>query len=329
MNGVNINHFQFEYDLTWMSFFQNHEGRTYTRYGGREDTAAESHVNKTSLIATMKKAMELHKSGTLKPISKYDPLPESIAIADDLPGVKKLQARRKESCIHCHEVKAFQLKVLRTDNKLTKSMVFTYPSPKTLGIAIDSKDQTLIKSVVEKSPAAKAGLQPNDRIQQVDNQSVFTFADTTRVLDLAPTGAAQLSIRIKREGKSIDTKLELADGWKTTGDPSWRESTHVVGPNSGFWGKRLTSTQRKSNNIDEGKLGLRITVIWGQWTREAKLRNGDIIVSIDGKTDDFGIKQLQTYLQMNRNWGDSVVFKVLRNGKPVSLTMNLPKTPTE
>ena len=36
MNGVNLNQFQFEYDLTWMAFLQDAEGRTYTRYGGRE-----------------------------------------------------------------------------------------------------------------------------------------------------------------------------------------------------------------------------------------------------------------------------------------------------
>ena len=44
MNGVNLNQFQFEYDLTWMAFFQNAEGRTYTRYGRREDHDAESHL---------------------------------------------------------------------------------------------------------------------------------------------------------------------------------------------------------------------------------------------------------------------------------------------
>ena len=51
MNGVNLNQFQFEYDLTWMAFFQNAEGRTYARYGGRDDSGPESHLTKASMNA--------------------------------------------------------------------------------------------------------------------------------------------------------------------------------------------------------------------------------------------------------------------------------------
>ena len=61
MNGINLDLFQFEYDLTWMSFFMDAENRIYTRYGGRDDSSPESHLNRESLLATMKSVVMLHK----------------------------------------------------------------------------------------------------------------------------------------------------------------------------------------------------------------------------------------------------------------------------
>ena len=61
MNGINLELFQFEFDLTWMSFFMDAENRIYTRYGGRDDSSPESHLNRNSLLATMRSALALHK----------------------------------------------------------------------------------------------------------------------------------------------------------------------------------------------------------------------------------------------------------------------------
>ena len=54
MNGVNINLFQFDYDLTWMAFFMDAHDGIYARYGGREDHDAESHLTKPSLLRVMR-----------------------------------------------------------------------------------------------------------------------------------------------------------------------------------------------------------------------------------------------------------------------------------
>ena len=75
MNGMNLNQFQFEYDLTWMAFFQNARGRTYTRYGGREDHGPESHLTKASLVRVMKQVLELHKTDSVQPANRYEPAP--------------------------------------------------------------------------------------------------------------------------------------------------------------------------------------------------------------------------------------------------------------
>jgi len=323
MNGVNIDHFQFEYDLTWMSFFQNEKGQTYLRYGGREDVGPESHLNKDSLLLAMKQTLVLHKQAEPRVFNRFEPSPDSKRTPEDIPSTQKLLANRQNKCIHCHDVKGALLRDLQANNKLEKSMVFSYPSPSNLGISLDAVHQNKIKNIIPASSAKSAGLKSGDVLKSLAEQPVFTFADVTRVLELAPNKGTLEGVA-SRGDEAITFKLDLANGWKAIGDPSWRESTHIVGPNSGFWGVALSSAQQKSLNIDGDRLAIRATAIWGQWAKKAGVKHGDIVTSIDGQSEKMSIKQLQTYLQMNKEWGETVKLTVLRKRRPVELTMILP-----
>jgi predicted metalloprotease with PDZ domain len=328
MNGIDLNRFPFEYDLTWMSFFQDSKGRTYARYGGREDSGPETQLNQKSLIRVMNQTLELHKTGDVKPSNRYEPAPESSLIPEQISTMKQMLAKRKVKCIHCHDVKSTQLKNLRSEGQFKREMIFTYPSPKNLGIQLNPIVQNEIKSVVKRSPAAAAGIRAGDSLKQIDGQRILTFADATRVLELAPE-TGELAIQVQRQGKTIDTKIELPDQWRNSEDPSWRESTHVAGPNSGFWGVKLDPQQRKRLKIAPDKLALRATAVWGDWAKKAGVRNGDVVVAIDGLSSEMGIKQLQTYLQMNKNWGDTVPVQIIRNGKRAELLLKLPSQPKD
>lgn len=328
MNGVDLNRFPFEYDLTWMSFFQDARGRTYARYGGREDSGPETQLNRKSLIRVMNQVLDLHKSGDVQPANRYEPTDGSSAVPEQIPTMKQMLAKRKVKCIHCHDVKSTQLKNLRSAGKFDRNMIFTYPSPLNLGIQINPVAQDEVKSVLPASAAAKAGMKAGDRSLRLDGQRILTFADATRVLELTPESGT-LPIEFQRDGKTIETEIALPDNWRVNGDPSWRESTHVAGPNSGFWAVKINDQQRKRLGIGPEKLALRTTAIWGSWTRQAGLKNGDVVVAIDGRSSDLSIKQLQTYLQMNRNWGDTIPILVIRNGKRVELSLTLPSGPQD
>lgn len=326
MNGIDLNRFQFEYDLTWMSFFQNADGQTYARYGGREDAGPESHLNKTSLLQLMQAVLELHKNDNPKPFSRYEPESNQRLTPEQIPAMKKMLAKRKNKCIHCHDVKSAQLKELAAAGKLNKEMIYTYPSPTNLGIEIDPQNQQTVAAVIPDSAADKAGILAGDILNQVADQKVLTFADITRVLELA-TDQSELTVDFQRAGKSASTTIRLQDRWRISPDPSWRESTHAVGPNSGFWAVRLNANQRKRLKIPPKNLALRVTSIWGGWTRRAGVKSGDVVLSIDNVTTDMSIKQLQTHLQLNKNWGDTVALSVNRNGKTVDLTITMPEQP--
>lgn len=324
MNGVNLNHFQFEYELTWMSFFQNAEGRTYTRYGGREDYNSESHLNKASLVKVMKQVLELHKKGAVQPANRFEPIANSVSTAEDIPTLKGMFAKRKESCIHCHDVQGARLLHLADQGKLRKDMIYTYPPPSRLGLHLDPLSQTNVSVVDPGSPAAAAGIKKGDTIKTVAKQRVLTLGDFSRVLELAP-GTGSVPLELTRDGKTISTKIKLKKGWQIGKDASWRQSTGLLGPSSGFWGREVNNEDKKRFGIKKEGLAIRINFIWGQWTKDAGIKHGDVVISIDGQNGDMTIRQLQAYLHLNRNWGDKINLTVIRGGKPRKLTMNLPK----
>ena len=329
MNGVNLNQFQFEYDLTWMAFFQNSEGRTYARYGGREDHDAESHLNKTSLLAVMHHVLRLHREGSVQPDDRYEPIATSMHRPEDIPSMKDMLSKRKMKCIHCHDVKAAMLREQRARGQLRKEMVFTYPSPRRLGIHLDPVIQNRVRKVDEDSAGHMAGIRPGDLIQTIDDHKVMTFADVTRVLELAPKFGGLLQFSCLRNEKSIVSTVRLPDGWQTGGDPSWRSSTGSVGPSSGIWGVRANDDQRKAIGIDADGLAMRVTFIWAPWAKKSGIKLGDFIVSVDGYKKDMTIRQLQSYLHLNRNWGDTITVTVRRDQRDMDLTFEFPADPPD
>jgi predicted metalloprotease with PDZ domain len=328
MNGVNLNQFQYEFDLTWMSFFQDAAGRTYARYGGREDQDAESYLTKASLLRLMRQVLALHETNDVQPVSRYEPVAEGERTPEDIPTMNRMMAKRKESCIHCHDVKVAQLRHLRDQGRLRKELVFTYPSPRNLGIQLHPDAQNVIQHVAPASAADDAGLRAGDVVESVDGQRILTFADFTRVLELAPA-AGMLPIVAKRAGHLERLTLSLPEGWRTSDDPSWRASVETVGPGGGFWGAPASAEERQELGIGEDDLALRVTFIWGEHTRAAGIKLGDYVVSIDGKTTNMNVRQIHTHLHLQRDWGDTVPVIVIRDGQQVELALHLPRRPPD
>ncbi|QEG22751.1 zinc metallopeptidase RseP [Mariniblastus fucicola] len=329
MNGINLDRFQFEFDLTWMAFFQNAEGRTYARYGGRDDGGAESWLTKQSLIKTMQKVLLLHQGNDVQPISKFEPFPDSVSTPADVPTLKPMMAKRKgSSCIHCHDVKNSALRHLHDTGKLKKSMVFTYPSPSLFGLNLDPDTQNVVASVEENSPAQKAGIRRGDVVNTSEGQRILTFADFTRVLEFAPAEGS-LNLTISRGEKLQDVKIELPEGWKISNDPSWRPSVGVVGSGGGFWGKAANAQQRKKAGLGPDALAIRVTFIWAKHAKEAGIKMNDLVVGVEGQVHDMNMRQFHNWLQLNRNWGDEVTLTVMRKGQRKNLKMVLPTTPEE
>lgn len=328
MNEINLNAFQFEYDLTWMSFFQNAKGQTYARYGGRDDSDSESHLTQKSLKTTMERVLKLHAEGAVKPWSKYEPEGRERFTPEQMPILKKTLSKRKESCIHCHDIKNTMLRDRHAKGSLTKYQLFTYPSPKRLGIDLDRDEQTAFRAVVEGSAAAKAGVKKGDRILTANGQRVLTYADFARVLELTPT-PGKVVLMLTRNGRAKTVQVDPEPDWRRSPDPSWRASTGMVGPGAGFWANPIGANQRKRFGIEEKAMAMKVVVVWAAWAKQAGVKKGDIVVEVDGLKVNSTMRQIHARLQLNREWGETILLRVIRKGKPTELTMTLPKSPPQ
>ncbi len=329
MNGMNLNQFQFEYDLTWMAFFQNASGQTYLRYGGRRDADAETYMTKASLVRAMRQTLVLHEQGAAKPSSRYEPVAERVRTPADIPPMRGMISRRKVSCIHCHDVKVAELRHARDQGTLRKEMVFTYPDPANLGIRLDPDIQYRVASVAPASSAAAAGIRVGDLVRQVEGQRTLTFADFTRVLELAPASGT-LGIVVERNGRRQDEmQLQLRPGWRKSADPSWRASGGVVGPNAGLWGVPADQARRREIGLTANDLAIKVTFIHKPWSRSAGIRLNDYILSIDGQSNHMTTRQMQSYLHQNTDWGDTIELVLYRDGKKRTVQMTFPDSPPE
>jgi hypothetical protein len=56
-----MNLFEFDYDLTFMVFFLNTDGKVYARYGGRDSENAENRQSLAGLLYTMNSVLQMHE----------------------------------------------------------------------------------------------------------------------------------------------------------------------------------------------------------------------------------------------------------------------------
>lgn len=327
MNGKNIQLFQFEYDISWMSFFMDAEDRFYARYGGREDDAPDGLVSKASLLRTMQQVLELHRQGAVQ--TRHEPNPEPVFTPEDIPSMHAHMRGQLNRCIHCHDVKAAQLRTKYADGTLTKDDAFTYPPPSTIGLKLDTDRQEQIAEVRPGSAADKAGLRSGDRLVEVDGYRILTVGDLARVLHVAPREAV-LPVRFQRDDQKLETRLELSGAWKRTADPSWRSSLHWIGPNGGFWAVPLKDEEKPRLGLAASAMALRVSFFFRNQTApiRAGLQVNDVLIEVDGIRADWTPRQLHAYLQLHKNYGDKVDLTVLRDGREVKLTLELPEKPT-
>ncbi len=323
MNGIDLKLFRFDGDLTWMSFFMDAEDRFYTRYGGRSDTHAESYLSKPSLVRVMQQVLLLHKTRKVLPRTK-GVAGVRFATPEAIPPMKKMLATRKEKCIHCHDVKNAQLRHLQDQGRFQKALVFSYPDPKQIGIQSESFRQDVVARVTPGSPAAVADVRRGDRLLEVAGQRILTMADFSQVLEGLPA-RTQLPMRLARSGKNVDVTLQLSGRWKTQGNPWWRPSTEVAGPNAGFWAVELSADQKRKAGLQPDGLALRVTFLFPKHPtpRSSDVRLGDVLIELDGKRDQKNTRQLHAHLQMNRDYGDRVPITVLRKGVEKELVLRL------
>jgi hypothetical protein len=316
MRGVDLAAVRFDYDLTWAAFVMDADGRVYSRYGSRESANAEDQLSLAGLKHTLRKSLGAFRRGERPPADSPAP-PQRV---EQYAAAKRLRAT---ACIHCHQVNDFRIEERVAAGAWSKADVWAYvhPPPRTVGLSLDVHQGDRIQAVAAGSPAAGAGLQAGDVLTRLNGRPIASVADAMFALHLAPM-VGSIPITWERHGKEHSGVLDLPTGWKQS-DISWRPSVWGLPPAPGVRGQDLSGAEKAALGLAADRLAFRQATAVSAGARRAGIRPGDIIVGIDGKPLAMTMLQFNAHVRLTRSVGETVTYDVLRDGKPINVTMTL------
>lgn len=315
MRGVDLDLFDFDYDLTWMSFFLHPDGTVYGRYGGRDADSADSRVSLAGLRYALEAALARHRR-----MESHPPPPETKPprTVEQYPAARRMPER---ACIHCHQVYDLRRESLQAAGKWRLDELWVYPLPENIGLTLEVDRGDRIARIAEDSSAARAGLQAGDRLLTIDDRPIASFADVQYALHRAP-GRGTLTIAWQHDKETYKRELPLAEGWRKT-DISWRWSLRGVDPPPWVHGDDLSADEKKALGLSAKRLAFRQGPFVSAPAQRAGIRQNDIILGVDGKQLDMTERQFGAYIRLNYRVGDRITYNILRRGQRLDLPSTL------
>ena len=338
MKNVDLSQFQFDHDLSWAAMFINADGTVYGRYGTQSAKGPDAYNSIEGLKATMDRVLKLHanypnnkeelkgKRGKQKPYKT----------AMEMPGLPKNAKRFKETttrktCIHCHMIHDAENQFAQKSGTFKQDMLWRYPLPENIGITIDPKHGRRIAAKQDGVPVPVG-----HEISHVNGQAITSIADIQWVLHNLPGESALVSITTTSlETSKSGTKVWVPStvgfrtkpGWKKT-DISWRGSIYSLSPVFPVHAPPLPEDKRNKFSMKEGDPALEVRWInldrpGGKQAFQAGLREGDVILKVNGKTVPPIPQKFQTYIKLNHKVGDTLTLDILRKGKAQQITVEL------
>ncbi len=327
MEGVDLSLFQFDYDETWAAFFLNADRTIYGRYGTRASGGADEGVDVSvaGLEKAIEGALEIHAGYPANKASlagKRGPPPPAKEIRSFPLFKSRFAEDPPRGCAHCHHVWEALRSVPREARKpIPDELLWPYPKPDRLGLALELGERATVRTVAEGSAAAAAGFRAGDRILSLEGQPVISIADVQWVLQHAKA-PGDLPAEVDRGGARQALTLHLAVGWRRGEDIAWRTSTGAIRP---FGWQEATPEQRRALGLKEDALCVRVRgfpkVGPGQ---RAGLAVGDFVVEIDGSAKAISENRWYEFLFQEKARGEPVPLTVIRGEKRLKLTLSAP-----
>jgi hypothetical protein len=313
MRGVNLDLFDFDYDLTWMAFFLAPDGRVLVRYGGRDAASADGRVSLAGLRYSLQAALREHA----RQAPNLDK-PAAPRTVEQLPTIRRLPP---QACVHCHQVYDLRREHLQAQGKWSLDQLWVYPLPDNVGLQLEVDRGNVIAQVALESPAAGLGLQRGDELTAVNGIATASQADVQYGLHRAPA-QGQVPLRWRRQGRPMAGALELPAGWRKT-DLSWRWSLRGVDPTPWVQGEDLGAEEKQALGLGERRLAIRQGPFVAEPARQAGVRPNDIILGVAGKELQMTARQFGAYVRLHYQVGDTLTFMILRDGKQLEVPLRL------
>jgi len=330
MKGVDLNQFQFDYDLNWAAMFLNADGTVYARYGTQSAEGSDAFNSIDGLIATMDRVLQMHQQwpANRDQLQQKRGQPKPAANALQLPGLRNPEKYAKETtrsnCIHCHNIHDAEHLHALQQGQWKPALLWKYPLPDLIGLKIDRRSGIKIIEVIPGSPANIAGLQPGEEIRSMNGQTIASIADMQWVLHPLNGDAATVEIEGSRSGRKT---LRLANGWRQH-DFSWRGSMWNAPPRLQIWLPELNTDQTKALGLPNGDGALEVRWInlespGGRQAKADGLQEKDIVIAADGQPVRKDSKQFSAWLKLNYKVGQRLPLTILRNGQHRELSLLL------
>jgi serine protease Do len=329
-NGLDLDLFQYDYDMSWSAMFLNAGDMTiYGRYGTRYSSGPGSDANLSvaAFRKTAERVLALHKEypANKSSLSGKKGKPVVWKRPELTPGLIERHAVpvTRQSCIHCHMVKEFALRAKWQQGKLTEKDLFTYPAPARIGLTLDIDDGLIAKTVEAGSPAAEAGIKVGDVLSTAAGQPLVSTADLVWVLHTSPD-EAQLPLTLERGGEPVNATLKLSGDWKRS-DIAWRGSSWFA-LRQGLKTQPLPPPEKEKLGLSADALALKVEGMFGKGAaplQKAGLMKGDVIVSLGGQTGVMNESEFLVHLRTKYGPNDAIKLTVLRGGARKDLNIPL------
>jgi predicted metalloprotease with PDZ domain len=327
MRGVNLEVFDFDFDLTWSAFFLSPHEIVYGRYGGRDGLSADSRLSLAGLRYAMAQALATHRLRTedreLKIESQKPKMERSQQTIDAYPAV---QRRTTNSCIHCHQVYDVRRDSLQAQGKWRLDEVWVYPLPENIGLTLDVDQGNRVQAVVKDSPVDRAGPQVGDLLKSVNGVPTASIADVQFGLNRAPA-EGEIPIAWLRHGKPMSGRINLAKDWRKT-DISWRWSLRGLEPIPWVQGEDLSASEKHELGLNEKQLAFYQGAFLSNPARHAGIRVHDIVLGIDNQKLEMTARQFQAFMRLHYKVGDRVTYNILRDGQRLDVPLTLIARPS-
>lgn len=311
IEGADLGKFKFDYDLTFMVFFLDSQGRVVSRYGGRDSQDADNRQSLEGLAHVMREVLKTCSG----------PSPRVIPDPAGAPVLAERLGAGGRGCIHCHQVQEAINRNLARNLDWDPESPWRYPLPENVGVRLHVDKGNLVEKVAPGSPADKAGIRPGDLITRVGAVPVISFADMLQGLEEAPRQGA-LKLAYQRRGAESEVSLDLPARWKKT-DITWRTSLRGLVPASPVAGRNLTADEKKALGLSDKALAFRQRDTVSQAAADAGIRPGDIITGAEGAPGELDSYGFQEWVRRENLVGDTIRISLARDGGKLVLPVVL------
>jgi len=316
MRGLDLNLFDFDYDLTWAALMFDDQGRVLGRFGGRDAETPGKYHSLPGLRYSLEQAWERFQRGAALPKVRVAAPNKKI---EDYAGAQRFTAK---ACFHCHNVAEFRREEKQAAGTWRKDEIWVFPEPATLGWTLELDQGNKLRDVRLNSAAAKTGLKPGDALSSIHGYATASIADVQYALHHAPAKGT-IEVHWQRGGKEMRGEIALPDGWRHT-DLSWRWSLKSMKPLPQVHGDDLPAAEKESLGLTPRQLAFRQGAFVPQAAAQAGIRIGDVIVGVEGKRLEMTGRQFEMYMRLYHQVGATVHYDIVRGQERLKISVKLP-----